>query len=157
VIIEAQQLFTPFASHNKIPDNFCISDANYFCPTQTTVDNLIVPAYKWWMRSLKWTNWTHRWDCDNFADAFKLFCCGYYQGTIDSTAESIAVGVINYVANSKAEDGLKGGHAINIIYTDGGKDDNGEELIVPMFFEPQTGGYYNLTDEEFKSIWTVYL
>jgi hypothetical protein len=157
MIIEAQQLLTPFASHNKIPDNFCISDANYFCPTQTTVDNLIVPAYKWWMRSLKWTNWTHKFDCDNFADAFKLFSCGWHANNTQDEAEGMAIGVINYMANSKAEDGLKGGHAINIIYADGGKDDNGEELIVPMFFEPQTGGYYKLTDEEFQSIWTVYV
>jgi len=157
MIIEAQQLLTPFASHNKIPDNFCISDANYFCPTQTTVDNLIVPAYKWWMRSLKWTNWTHKFDCDNFADAFKLFSCGWHANNTQDEAEGIAIGVINYMANSKAEDGLKGGHAINIIYADGGKNDNGEELIVPMFFEPQTGGYYKLTDEEFQSIWTVYV
>ena len=157
MIIEAQQLLTPFASHNKIPDNFCISDANYLCPTQATVDNLIVPAYKWWMRSLKWTTWTHKWDCDNFADAFKLFANGYHAQNTQDEAEGIAIGVINYVANSKAEDGLKGGHAINIIYADGGKDDAGEKSIVPMFFEPQTSGYYNLTDEEFKSIWTVYL
>jgi hypothetical protein len=157
MIIEAQQLLTPFASLPQLPRNFCISDANYFCPTQTTVDNIIVPAYKWWMRSLKWTNWTHKWDCDNFADAFKLFACGWHANNTQDEAEGMAIGVINYMANQKAEDGLKGGHAINIIYTDAGKNDQGEDAVQPLFFEPQTGGYYNLTAEEFQSIWTVYL
>ena len=157
VIVPAQDLLSPFASCNKLPRNFVLSDANYFCPAQTMVDNLIVPAYRWWMRSLKWTNWTHKWDCDNFADAFKLFACGYHAQHTQDDAQGIAIGVINYMAMARAEDGLQGGHAINIIYVDGGKDDHGADIMQPLFFEPQTGGYYNLTAAEFQSIWTVYI
>ena len=72
-------------------------------------------------------------------------------------AQGIAIGVINYMAMARAEDGLQGGHAINIIYVDGGKDDHGADIMQPLFFEPQTGGYYNLTAAEFQSIWTVYI
>ena len=157
MIVPAQDLLSPFASCNKLPRNFVLSDANYFCPAQTMVDNLIVPAYRWWMRSLKWTNWTHKWDCDNFADAFKLFACGYHAQHTQDDAQGIAIGVINYMAMSRAEDGLQGGHAINIIYTDAGADDHGADIMQPLFFEPQTGGYYNLTAAEFQSIWTVYI
>ena len=157
MIVPAQSLLSPFASCNKLPRNFVLSDANYFCPAQTMVDNLIVPAYKWWMRSLKWTNWTHKWDCDNFADAFKLFACGYHAQNTQGDAEGIAIGVINYMAMSRAEDGIAGGHAINIIYVHAGADDHGEDVMQPLFFEPQTGGYYNLTAAEFQSIWTVYI
>lgn len=159
MIINAQDLLTPFATRQQLPRNFVISDANYLCPTRATVDNLIIPAYRWWMKSLKWTNWTHKFDCDNFADAFKLFACGWHANNTQDDAEGIAIGVINYMANSKAEDGLKGGHAINVIYCEGEKNDDGTENFELLFMEPQNGGgiFYNLTDEEFQSIWTVYL
>jgi len=159
MIIQAQDLLDPFAGRDELPGNFVISDANYYCPTRMTVDNLIVPAYRWWMKSLKWTTWTHKFDCDNFADAFKLFACGWHANNTQSDAEGIAVGVINYMANSRTEDGTSGGHAINVIYCDAGKNDDGSAACEVLFMEPQNGGgtYYNLTDAEFKSIWTVYL
>jgi len=159
VIIQAQDILSPFSNLSELPGNFVISDANYYCPTRATVDNLIVPAYRWWMKSLKWTTWTHKFDCDNFADAFKLFACGWHAHNSKDNAEGIAVGVINYMADSRAEDGSKGGHAINVIYCEAGKNDDGTENYELLFMEPQNGGgtYYNLTDAEFKSIWTVYL
>lgn len=159
MIIEAQELLAPFAGSQRPPRNFVVSDANYFCPSRATVDNLIIPAYRWWMRSLKWTTWTHKFDCDNFADAFKLFACGWHANNTQDDAEGIAIGVINYMANSKAEDGAQGGHAINVIYCEGGKNDNGSDACEVLFMEPQNGGgtYYTLTQEEFQSIWTVYI
>jgi len=93
----------------------------------------------------------------NFADAFKLFSCGYYQQTIESIANGIAIGVIYYEANSRAESGLKGGHAINIIYIDNGKNNDRTNNFYPIFIEPQNGKIYKLTQEEFNSISTVYI
>jgi len=157
MIIVAQNILVPFSNNAKLPKNFVISDANYLCPKIETVTNIIYPAYVWWLRSLKLSKWTHKWDCDNFADAFKLFACGYYQQNIDSEAQGIAVGVVNYMANSRAEDGLKGGHAINIIYAQNNKNDDNISDFDVYFLEPQNGRLYTLTPEEFNSIWTVYI
>lgn len=157
MIISNQDLLIPFYNNKKLPKNFVISDKDYFCPTQAMVVNEIFPKYWRWMQSLRWSKWMHRWDCDNFADAFKLFSCGYYEEVIESTANGIAIGVINYMANSRAENGLSGGHAINIIYTQDEKNDDGTENFNLLFLEPQNGKFYNLTQEEFDSIWTVYI
>ena len=157
MIASIQEITKPFQEANIRPRNFVIADKEYFCPTRETVTNLIYPAYVWWLRSLKLSKWTHKWDCDNFADAFKLFSCGYHYQNIQNDAEGIAVGVINYRANSRAENGTAGGHAINIIYTDDGKKDDGSNNIGMIFLEPQNGRLYNLKEEEFNSIWTVYI
>jgi hypothetical protein len=156
MIISIKEIIIPF-KNNPPPRNFVVSDKDYFCPTLDMVKNEMFPKYWKWLASLKLTKWVHKWDCDNFADAFKLFCCGYYQQEIESTAEGIAIGVINYKANSKAEDGMKGAHAINIVYVDNGKNDDGTNNFYPVFIEPQNGKLYNLTEEEFNSIWTVYI
>ena len=34
---------------------------------------------------------------------------------------------------------------------------NQEDSFYPLFIEPQNGKIYNLTAEEFNSIWTVYI
>ena len=157
MIISNQDLLIPFYNNNYLPKNFVISDSNYFCPTQEMVLNEIFPKYWRWMQSLRWSKWVHRWDCDNFADAFKLFACGYYEQVIESTANGIAVGVINYMANQRAEDGVRGGHAINIIYAEDEKNDDGTGNFKLLFLEPQNGKIYSLSQEEFNSIWTIYI
>lgn len=157
MIIPAQQIYSPWSNSPKLPDNFSISDADYFCPSREMILNEIFPQYWKWMSSLRWTKWMHRWDCDNFADAFKLFACGYYESVIESTANGIGVGTIWYNAVARAESGISGGHAINIIYIEDGKNDDGSDAFNIIFLEPQNGRIYNLTKEEFDSIWTVYI
>lgn len=156
--IQAQDLFIPFYNNKKLPRNFSISDADYFCPTKHMITQEIFPRYWNWLNSLNLTRWYHRWDCDNFADAFKLFACGYYQKNIDSDANGIAVGVINYVAVAKAEDNMQGAHAINMIYVqDNIQDTDGSNNFSLFFLEPQNGRIYTLTQEEFNSIYMVYI
>ena len=156
MIIKPKDLFKPFG--NNIPKNFAMSDADYFCPTIDMINNELFPKYWRWLQSLKLTKWVHRWDCDNFADAFKLFCCGYYEQVIESDANGMGVGVMYYNAIAKAESGVSGGHAINLIYTNQEqKDDDGTDMFYLTFLEPQNGKIYNLTEEEFNSIWTVYI
>jgi hypothetical protein len=157
MIIEYAKLLIPFSKNGAIPKNFCVSDVDYFCPTLDLVQRELFPKYWKWLKSLKLTKWVHKWDCDNFADSFKLFTCGYYQEIIESTANGIAIGVIFYKAKSKAEDGLEGTHAINIIYIDNGKNQDGTNNFYPIFIEPQNGKIYKLSKEEFNSIYTVYI
>jgi len=162
MIIPLSHLFYPWYSDKGqqltefVPKNFVTSDNNYFCPTRDMIQNELAPKYWKWLSSIRLTKWVHRWDCDNFADAFKLFCCGYYEQVIESTAEGIAVGVINYTTDKRPEGG-GGGHAINIIYVDDGKKDDGTDNVGVLFFEPQNCQIKYLTDQEFNSIWTVYI
>jgi hypothetical protein len=156
MIISIKEITQPFRN-NMPPKNFVVSDKDYFCPTIDMLKDELFPKYWKWLQSLKLTRWVHKWDCDNFADAFKLFCCGYHNQNLQDDGEGIAVGVINYRANSKAENGLQGGHAINMVYIDNGKNDDGTNNFYPVFIEPQNGKFYKLTEEEFNSIWTVYI
>ena len=151
MIITKNEIVTPWVGKATFPRNIIISDKTYFSPDIFLLKNNIYPKFNWWLNSLKWSRWSHKWDCDNFADAFKLFASGYYLSSIDSNAEGIAVGVINYMANSRAEDGSKGGHAINVVYI------NDNNMSRQIFFEPQNGSILNLTEEEFNSIWTIYM
>jgi len=157
MIISNQDIIVPFYRNKKLPRNFIISDVNYFCPKKEFVFNELFPRYWSWLESLRLTKWEYNWDCDNFADAFKLFACGYYNQNIESEAEGIGVGVINYMANLRAEENASGGHAINIIYIE--NIDNQDEItdFDFIFFEPQNGLELKLSAEEFDSIWTVYI
>jgi hypothetical protein len=153
MIIFPKDLYTPF--QKKYPQNFSISDSSYFCPTQSMIEKEIFPHYWEWLSALKWSKWMHKWDCDNFADAFKLFACGYYEQVIESNANGIAIGVVYYVADARAESGISGAHAINIIYAqDEQKNTNHYNVL---FLEPQNGTFYKLAPHEFDSIFTVYI
>lgn len=151
MIISAKDLNLPWANSPKIPANFAVADANYFCPKLSMIYDEIYPKYWRWMQSIKLTKWMHRWDCDNFADAFKLFACGYYQQVIESEAEGMGVGVVWYNALDGQPNAY--GHAINIIYVQN-EQNNGFHHI---FLEPQTGKELVLSKREFDSIWLVYI
>lgn len=135
----------------NIPRNIAVSDQNYFLPTIQQVQNEIFPRYWQWLSSLRLTKWVHRWDCDNFAEALKLFTCGYYETTIDANAEGIGVGIVHYKAGARAEDGSGGGHAINTFFV------NNNNNIDVIFIEPQNGSILNLSKPELDSIWFLYL
>lgn len=135
----------------RIPKNIAVSDQTYFLPTIHQVQNEIMPKYWDWLRSLNLTKWYHRWDCDNFAEALKLFTCGYYQTTIEANAEGIGIGIIHYKAGARAEDGTGGGHAINVLFI------NNNNNIDIAFIEPQNGSILNLSKPELDSIWLLYL
>lgn len=154
MILSRQDLLIPWKKTGAPPKNLVISDKNYFIPTESIILNTIYPHFKVWMKSLDLTRWQHNWDCDNFADAFKLFACGYYSKNIDCQAEGIAIGVVNYMANLRAEDGSKGGHALNIFYIE---DSTSPSNLTIKFLEPQNGIVFSPTEEEFKSIWTIYI
>jgi len=153
VIINRNDLIAPW-SNKKLPKNFIASDKDYFIPTESLVQDTIYPKFLIWLKALNLNKWEHKWDCDNFADAFKLFACGYYEQNIDSEAEGIAVGVVNYMAELRAEDGSKGGHAANIFYIENA---GGIVNVDFKFIEPQNGRIYTPSQQEFDSIWTIYI
>jgi len=153
MVVQAQQLVTPWQQKGlPLPKNFIVGDETYYLPSKLEVENKIIPAYWAWMNSLKLTRWAHKWDCDNFADSFKTFAAGYYFHNIESNAEGIGAGIIHFMANKRAENPSSGGaHAINILYM----QEEGRAYF--QFLEPQNGVIFDLTPDEFNSIWFVYL
>lgn len=152
MIIQPNQLLDPWRSKNlPNPRNCVAGDSSYFCPTRELVQNDLYPNFKKWLGALNLGKWYHKWDCDNFSDAFKVFSNGYYFNTVESNAESIAIGIIHYVAEKRAESGIGGGHAGNLIYL------NNANNIELSYFEPQNGRLYNLSDGEFRSISFLYV
>ena len=154
------QIINSFSKHPKYPirpKNFVISDNDYFCPKIDIVKNIIYPAFKIWLISCGLDQWTRKWDCENFADGFKLFSCAYHSQEMDDNIAGIAIGVINYISEGNQQE-RKGPHAINIIYSPNIKVNNDNLQKFDMFFlEPQTGELYDLSEKEFKSIFTVYI
>ena len=135
----------------KIPKNIAVSDQTYFLPTLDMVTKEIFPKYWQWLASLKLTKWVHKWDCDNFAEAFHVFACGYYEQQIESNAEGIGIGIVHYKAILRAENNTTGGHAINTLIL------NNNNNIQVAFLEPQNGRILNLTQQEKDSMWLLYI
>jgi hypothetical protein len=135
----------------KIPKNIGVSDQTYFLPTLDMVNQEIFPKYWQWLASLKLTKWVHKWDCDNFAEAFHVFACGYYEQQIESNAEGIGIGIVHYKAMLRAENNTTGGHAINTLIL------NNNNNIQVAFLEPQNGRILNLTQQEKDSMWLLYI
>jgi len=135
----------------KIPKNIAVSDQTYFLPTLDMVTKEIFPKYWQWLASLKLTRWVHKWDCDNFAEAFHVFACGYYQQQIESNAEGIGIGIVHYKAMRRAENNTTGGHAINTLIL------NNNNNIQVAFLEPQNGKILDLNQQEKDSMWLLYI
>jgi len=142
MIVHAKEFIRPFI--NKIPKNFVITDEMYFCPTKEILIKEIYPKYKNWLVTLKLFRWSHKWDCENFSDSFKLFSSGYYEQNIESNADSISIGTVFLKINHRS-------HAINIIYL------NDNNKLTMIFLEPQTGEIINLNQEQLDSIFFLYI
>lgn len=151
------ELLIPWNGKGFKPRSMAAGDVSYFCPTKEMVEKDLYPNFRKWLAALNLGKWYHKWDCDNFAMAFKVFADGYYFNTIESNAESIAIGIIHYIAEARAESGIKGGHAINILYLNDGKNELGLNKFKVMYLEPQNGNIYELSEEEFKSIFFLYV
>lgn len=150
MLINSNQINTIWRNRPR-PRSSIIVDGTYETLDKAIILNKIFPLYWRWLSMIKLTKWAHKWDCDNFAESFKVFSGGFFAANVESQAEAYAVGVIHYVANSRNEDGRKGGHAINIALT----IENNQ--IIPLFIEPQNGMILTLTPEEYNSIWMIYI
>jgi len=167
MIISPNVFYNTWTSMNKVrPRNFIIKDKDYYAPTLQLLNSTLYPSYSRWLKSINLGRWYHKWDCDNFADAFKTFVDGYYFNVIESTAESISIGVVFYNAKARTESGLSGGHAINVVFLNNEKNLNNPALLptqnelantTMVFLEPQNGQIINMTESEFNSIWFFYI
>jgi hypothetical protein len=150
MIIQGRQMISMWRNRPP-PRNNIIVDGTYETVDAQLLQDKIFPLYWRWMSSMRVTKWAHKWDCDNFSEAFRVFACGYFYNTIESAADSIAIGIIHYNSNSREENGTQGPHAINVALN----FENG--LVTPIFIEPQACKIINLKEEEYQSIWLLYI
>lgn len=134
------------AAKRDFPNAKCtISDGTHLSPKKDWVSNdLYFKNFTKWLWDNNLDKWKKHWDCDNFAFAFYTFAQICHARAMDKTvksdqAQGLTIGVMFY----KQEGG--GGHAINIIYTEG-------KL---WGFEPQTGKFLELTKDEKASCWFI--
>lgn len=151
-VLNGPDILKTIWSGKRPPKDAVISDASYYIPEESLMRDVLYPNYKSWLATMKLGKWYHKWDCDNFSEAFKVYANGYYFNVIESNAESIAVGFIHYMSQARAENNIRGAHATNVFFT----FDDSNNLIMKVI-EPQNGRIFSLTEEEFNSIWLVYI
>ena len=107
-------------------------------------NDLYFKNFSKWLWANNLSKWKAHWDCDNFAFAFYTFAQICHARSMDKAieedqAQGLSIGVMFYKKEGA------GGHAINIIYTEG-------KL---WGFEPQSGKFLNLTQKEKDSCWFI--
>jgi hypothetical protein len=150
MIIQGNQINTIWRNR-PYPRNTIIVDGTYETVDKNLIIEKIFPLYWRWLSAMRLTRWAHKWDCDNFAEGFRVFATGFFAANMDSNADSIAIGMVHYMSNSRNENGTQGPHAINIAIS---MENN---ILVPLFLEPQNGKIITLKPEEYNSIWMIYI
>lgn len=132
-------------ARDEFPNAKCIiSDTTHMSPNKSWVSGKLYSHYDFWLIENGLNRWKKHWDCDNFAFAFYTFAQICHSRQMDkngktSSAQGLSIGVMFYRIRGES------GHAINIIYT--------EDKL--WGFEPQTGEFLNLTEEEKDSCWFI--
>ena len=120
-------------------------DATYSLYSLNYITGKGYNKFKNWLFKRGILGWRYTFDCDNYAEAFRVFLQIVHtkaqKGKDDnSTKQAVAIGVIWY------ERAGVGGHAINIVVS------KIEDDLVVRFIEPQTGEELELTDSERETI-----
>ena len=137
---ELRQLIKEDSPHVEIGTSLN-ADGKYVMATRESWESDILPAFKLWMIDNDMWNWKDKHDCDDKADALKLFAQRCFQETSHKVAaDGFAVWRVWYTRH----DG--GGHAINRALTDEGF----------IYIEPQTAKVVKLTKKEEASKWLEY-
>ena len=117
------------------------ADGTYAAATLESWEKDILPAFRRWMIENDMWAWHKKHDCDDKANALKLFAQRCFQETSHKVvADGFAVWRVWYMTR----DG--GGHAINRALTDKGF----------VYIEPQTAQVVELTKKEEASKWLEY-
>ena len=123
-------------------------DANYVLYSLDYIKGEGYSRFKDWLFKRGILGWRHTFDCDNYAEAFRVFMQIVHskaQADKDdnSRKQSVAVGVIWYERDGR------GGHAINIVVT------KVDDKLTVRFIEPQDGKEVELSGSEKESIFFV--
>ena len=130
-------------------------DANYVLYSLNYIKGEGYEKFKKWLFRRGILGWRPTFDCDNYAEAFRVFLQIVHtkaqKGKDDnSTKQSVAIGVIWYERDGR------GGHAVNVVVSKI-EDESVErtESLVVKFIEPQTGEELELTNSEKETIFFV--
>ena len=130
-------------------------DANYTLYSLNYIKGEGYEKFKKWLFRRGILGWRHTFDCDNYAEAFRVFLQIVHtkaqKGKDDnSTKQSVAIGVVWYERDDR------GGHAVNVVVSkiEDESVDRTESLVV-KFIEPQTGEELELTNSERETIFFV--
>jgi hypothetical protein len=130
-------------------------DANYVLYSLNYIKGEGYKKFKNWLFKRGILGWRPTFDCDNYAEAFRVFLQIVHSKaqkgkTDNSRKQAVAVGVIWY------EKAGRGGHAINVVVSkiEDESVDRTESLVV-KFIEPQTGEELELTNSERETIFFV--
>jgi len=118
---------------------------------QPLIENKILPGYTDWLLKMKLSKYSNKWNCMNFSKAFVLFSDIYHAYNVENHEDGIAIGIITYLSQSRAEDNSVGLHAINVGLT------FKNNRITPIFIEPQHGKIINLKSKELETINAFYM
>jgi|TARA_R100000781_G_scaffold90496_1_gene55944 hypothetical protein len=123
-------------------------DANYVLYSLDYIKGEGYTRFKDWLFKRGILGWRHTFDCDNYAEAFRVFMqIVHSKAQTDkddnSRKQSVAVGVIWYERDGR------GGHAINVIVT------KVDDKLTVRFIEPQDGKEVELSKSEKESIFFV--
>lgn len=157
--IAPKNLIGPWESYDfpKLK-NIIIMDRSYYCPTEEYFYSNIYQEYLLWLQAQNISRYDkNKWDCENYARSFKVFSDIFNLHHKELTADSIAVGIVHYTAQSRVEDGSFGKHCANIVYLNYPGEDRFKGYVKPTFFEPQNGSFFEMTKQEYNSISFVYV
>jgi|TARA_A100001201_G_scaffold113014_1_gene96813 hypothetical protein len=139
------------------PLNVFCPDANYCLYSEDFLSGKGYDRFKKWLIQRELFGWEHTFDCDNFAEAYRVFLQIVHARSQkdkddNSRKQSVAVGVVWYTRDKG------GGHAINIVISKE-KGDEGANIntCFVKYLEPQTGEFVELSHKEKESISYVLL
>ena len=127
-----------------------LNDIEYALPDKAWVsDELWFKSFESWLFDNGLQKWRETWDCNKFSATFYLFAKICHSHTMDGyaaqglpTVQGIAVGMMCYSICGDPKEG----HSINVVIANDG---------AVYTFEPQTGKYVELTQQERESCWFV--
>lgn len=122
-------------------------DANYCMYSEDFILGEGYKNYKKWLFRRGIFGWRNSFDCDNYAEAFRVYLQILHTKAMKNDSakkQSVAFGVIWFNRDKG------GGHAINVFIT---KDKEG--LVYIKYIEPQTGEIVYLSQKEQESIFFI--
>ena len=131
-IIDRAEIFRVFDGMG----NVFVADGKYALPCKQWIQDF---AHKW-RKIANTKTWADKYDCDDFAMAFKLAVQEAHWQSDQTTNDGLAVGIVHYHSDRG------GGHAINWAVTEDGL----------IYIEPQTGEIICLSEQELRSRFFVY-
>jgi hypothetical protein len=148
MVIEKSEIYRQKVYRCALIDGYsCVNKKTYETIDISSLENQIFPGYWKWLSNMKLTQYSNKWNCINYSETFKVFSDIYHVSNTKSKADSIAIGTIKYISESRAENNTPGHHSINVGLI------SQDDKIKPIFIEPQTCSIIDLKEKEIRTIY----